>query len=396
MGFIPDAQLIFKSQTKSGDYHDDMNRENFMKWIKDKLLPNLPAQSIVVMDYASYHTVAVNKAPTMSSTKSEMQEWIVNKGLAYLPTMVKSQLFEIIKEHKEPPLYEVDLLLQDHGHKVVRLPPYHCDLNPIELIWGLLKRRIAEKNVGQEAKSIVKITEDAFRSITPEEWMKECCHVESIEDKYFNDGIAVDNEIDRFIIAVGDDSDTLDSSDPGDSDSSTISEQDKEEKRRKWRDERKNLKQALHDKARINKNVEKEQKHTESKLRKENHEMRREIITLLQGSNKPRDCTEEEDFWNILFSEDMLQIVVLHTNRKLQEMRHKYKKEDRPELKDIDVTELRALIGCILKIEDAEPEPSTFTKLEKRGTYTICPAKKKKTNVILMQEVWKTSVSRLS
>ncbi|XP_045505993.1 uncharacterized protein LOC123703388 [Colias croceus] len=223
MGFIPDAQLIFKSQTKSGDYHDDMNRENFMKWIKDKLLPNLPAQSIVVMDNASYHTVAVNKAPTMSSTKSEMQEWIVNKGLAYLPTMVKSQLFEIIKEHKEPPVYEVDLLLQDHGHKVVRLPPYHCDLNPIELIWSLLKRRIAEKNVGQEAKNIVKITEDAFRSITPEEWMKECCHVESIEDKYFNDGIAVDNEIDRFIIAVGDDSDTSDSSDPGDSDSSTIS-----------------------------------------------------------------------------------------------------------------------------------------------------------------------------
>ncbi|CAH2088702.1 unnamed protein product [Euphydryas editha] len=52
--------------------------------------------------------------------------------------------------------------------------------------------------------------------------------------------------------------------------------------------------------------------------------------------------------WNILFSEDILQLVVQDTNRKLQEMRHKYKKEDRPELKDIDVIELLALIGCLL------------------------------------------------
>lgn len=58
--------------------------------------------------------------------------------------------------------------------------------------------------------------------------------------------------------------------------------------------------------------------------------------------------------------------------------------------------DIRASIKRILKIEDAEPEPSTSAKLEKRGTCTICPAKKKKTNVILMQEVWKTSVPRLS
>nr|XP_026500826.1 uncharacterized protein LOC113404207 [Vanessa tameamea] len=62
-----------------------------------------------------------------------------------------------------------------------------------------------------------------------------------------------------------------------------------------------------------------------------------------------RDWTEEENFGNILFSEDILQIVVQHSNRKLQEMRHKYKKEDRPELKDIDIIEAHvALIACLL------------------------------------------------
>lgn len=213
MGFIPNAQLIFRSQSQAADYHDDMNKTNFNKWLSEKLIPNLPPQSIVVMDNASYHTIQLNKAPTMSSRKVEMQNWITNNGLSYLPTMVKAQLFQIIKEHKQPPVYEADIMLEAHGHKVVRLPPYHCDLNPIELIWSVLKRRIAEKNVGQEANKIVQITEEAFATITEEEWKKECEHVKKVEEKYYADGPVIDSEMDRFIIEVGDDSDTSDDED---------------------------------------------------------------------------------------------------------------------------------------------------------------------------------------
>ncbi|CAH0723974.1 unnamed protein product, partial [Brenthis ino] len=41
-GFVPNARVIFKSQTKSGDYRNDMNQTNFMKWLKEKLVPNHP------------------------------------------------------------------------------------------------------------------------------------------------------------------------------------------------------------------------------------------------------------------------------------------------------------------------------------------------------------------
>lgn len=40
--------------------------------------------------------------------------------------------------------------------------------------------------------------------------------------------------------------------------------------------------------------------------------------------------------------------------------------------------DVRASIKRILKIEDTDPGPQTSEKLEKRGTCTICPAKKKK------------------
>lgn len=91
---------------------------------------------------------------------------------------------------------------------MVRLPPYHCDLNPIEKIWSLAKRRVAEKNVAQDPKQIVELTQAAFASITPEDWHIQCKHVENVEDEYFkNDGL-IDVEMERFIISTVSESDT--------------------------------------------------------------------------------------------------------------------------------------------------------------------------------------------
>ena len=33
----------------------------------------------------------------------------------------------------------LDKLAQEAGHEVIRLPPYHCDRNPIEMIWAKMK-----------------------------------------------------------------------------------------------------------------------------------------------------------------------------------------------------------------------------------------------------------------
>ncbi|KAH9638425.1 hypothetical protein HF086_007732 [Spodoptera exigua] len=153
-GFINNALLIFKSQSKSSDYHDDMNSTNFLKWMNEKLIPNLPERSLVVMDNAPYHCTQTNKAPTMSSLKVDMQKWLQEKGIHFEETWTKAVLFGIIKENKGQPTYVVDELLKRHNHEVLRLPPYHCDLNPIEKIWSLVKRRVAEKNVDQDPKKL--------------------------------------------------------------------------------------------------------------------------------------------------------------------------------------------------------------------------------------------------
>ncbi|KAJ8720824.1 hypothetical protein PYW08_006289 [Mythimna loreyi] len=101
-------------------------------------------------------------------------------------------------------------LLGEHGHEVVRLPLYHCDLNPIELICGIAKQKVAARNIG--SIDIKKATEEAFNTIGPETWNKCVEHVKKNEQEYYERGRTLYEDIDRLIINVAEDSSDSDSS----------------------------------------------------------------------------------------------------------------------------------------------------------------------------------------
>jgi len=108
-----------------------MNHANYMKWLQEKLIPNLESKSVIVVDNASYHNVQLNRHPTSNARKGEMQFWLDERGIRYSSDMTKAELYDLIKMHK--PQYEtfaIDRLLADHGHTVLRPPPFHPDLNP--------------------------------------------------------------------------------------------------------------------------------------------------------------------------------------------------------------------------------------------------------------------------
>jgi hypothetical protein len=54
--------------------------------------------------------------------------------------MKKTELYEIIKLKKPEPVHKTDEFLRGKGHDVLRLPPYHCEFNPIEMVWGVNNR----------------------------------------------------------------------------------------------------------------------------------------------------------------------------------------------------------------------------------------------------------------
>lgn len=42
--------------------------------------------------------------------------------------------------------YATDTYAREKNIEVLRLPPYHCKLNPIEMIWGQVKGYVAGEN----------------------------------------------------------------------------------------------------------------------------------------------------------------------------------------------------------------------------------------------------------
>ena len=57
---------------------------------------------------------------------------------------------------------------------MIRLPLYHPDLDPIEKIWGIVKTRIAAKNVAFKLRDVQQLAEQNFAAVTMEEWAAVC------------------------------------------------------------------------------------------------------------------------------------------------------------------------------------------------------------------------------
>jgi transposase len=71
--------------------------------------------------------------------------------------------------------YLIDDLVHTNGHHILRLPPYNCQYNPIELAWGFLKNYY-NKNISSctesKTEKVKKMWLEAISHFTPEMWSK--------------------------------------------------------------------------------------------------------------------------------------------------------------------------------------------------------------------------------
>lgn len=179
-GFVPGTQLIYKASSSTGDYHREMNGENFRKWIEQRLLPNLDCPCDIVMDNASYHSVQKDRCPTSSTRKADIkvmlfgvrklitclsrsemqstdcllliflpfvQSWLHWHDIPFSDDMLCPQFLELARINRPPPTYAIDQLIQENCHEILRLPPYHPEFNALEIIWSQLKSTISQRNI---------------------------------------------------------------------------------------------------------------------------------------------------------------------------------------------------------------------------------------------------------
>ncbi|GBP26282.1 hypothetical protein EVAR_95450_1 [Eumeta japonica] len=111
-------------------------------------MPNLPPNSIVIVDNVSYPNKQSEFASTSNTKKADMQKWLREKGIQYRENMLKPELYNLIKLNKDlHKKFPMDNILAERNHSVLRLPPYHPDLNPIEMAWANIKGYVSSKNV---------------------------------------------------------------------------------------------------------------------------------------------------------------------------------------------------------------------------------------------------------
>jgi transposase len=193
-GWIPAAKLVFKSTRKTGDYHGQMNHELFSKWFSEQLLPNIAKDSLIIMDNAPYHNVlSPHSAPTASCKKAEIRAWFMKNRIPVREDCLKAELVEILVKVAPAPTYALDELASAQGHEILRTPPYHPELQPIETCWAVVKNQIARKNKFTMAHLLEQL-DDAFGSVTEETCAGLIKKVREVEDKYWREDARLDRE----------------------------------------------------------------------------------------------------------------------------------------------------------------------------------------------------------
>lgn len=178
-GFVDGGLLCFVSGS-SGDYHEDMNGDVYEKWFKETL-SRLDPNSVIVLDNASYHSRKKNKAPSTATKKEDIKIWLRSNNISFEDDMVRAELLSIVKRHKTHyETYVIDDIAQAAGHKVLRLPPYHCELNPIELVWAQVKGFVASHNKSFKMAEIKTLLSTAISNVDAEKWHRCVQHVEQV------------------------------------------------------------------------------------------------------------------------------------------------------------------------------------------------------------------------
>ena len=191
-GWVPNAKTVFKSTKKTGDYHGQMDSELFTKWFKEKLIRNIPNNSLIVMDNASYHNLlSPRSAPTPTCSKRKIRDWLEKNGIACSEDCLKAEMVEILKKIAPAPLYTIDEIAKEHGHEVIRTPPYHPELQPIETCWGVVKNHMA-RNCDFTLHNLTHQLENGFAKVTAKTCAGTIEKVKEKEDRFWKEDIEKD------------------------------------------------------------------------------------------------------------------------------------------------------------------------------------------------------------
>ena len=201
-GWVDDTFVMWKGNCKSEDYHTEMNGDIFEKWVKQRLLPNVPRNAVIVMDRARYHLMLDEncRGVSGSSKKEHLANWLVShdvkdsSGTVYdlprLMEMKKPQIWALCKGVYKQKTYLIQGWLREWNNvhdsdiKLNILPVAHPQLNAIEQIWGWLKAYVAKNNHDFKMKTIKQLAMAQMIALDASWWEKACHKANKFAEDY--------------------------------------------------------------------------------------------------------------------------------------------------------------------------------------------------------------------
>ncbi|GES72439.1 retrovirus-related Pol polyprotein from transposon 412 [Rhizophagus clarus] len=91
------------------------------------------------MDGASYHKRRVETIPSSSSKKQELIKWLNAHDIPFSSNLKRPELLELVRINKEKVPFACVKIAEQYEHELSFTPPYHCELQPIEGVWAVVK-----------------------------------------------------------------------------------------------------------------------------------------------------------------------------------------------------------------------------------------------------------------
>jgi len=115
------------------------------------------------------------------------------------------ELLQKVQQYKSvDKIYELDQLALEMGHEIIRLPPYHCQYNPIELIWAKVKCEVAAENKTFRLADVELLMHKALDRATIADWASRVAHAEKLQEDDYHKEVTRDSVINNFIINLED------------------------------------------------------------------------------------------------------------------------------------------------------------------------------------------------
>lgn len=150
------------------------------------VLPSLKDNAVIIMDNAPYHSVKTEKCPTTNWTKADIVQWLESKGEIIDQSIIIVELLDVVKRLKpQYSKYVIDEMVRIHNKTILRLPPYHCELNSIELARLVVKNHVKANNKIFKLLDVQKLLVEGVEKVDATMWKNFISYTIGEEDRFW-------------------------------------------------------------------------------------------------------------------------------------------------------------------------------------------------------------------